>query len=161
MPTIQLTTVINAERQLVFDLARSLDLHQISTQKSNETAIAGRTSGLIELNESVTWRAKHFGIYQTLSSKIIEFKSPELFTDEMVHGAFKSFKHQHIFESSGDITQMKDIFDYTSPLGFLGRFADRLFLKRYMIKLLTERNQVIKEYAESDKWRTILKTQEI
>jgi ligand-binding SRPBCC domain-containing protein len=156
MPIIQITTHIKANRKLVFDLSRSLDLHKISTQKSNETAIAGRTSGLIELHESVTWRAKHFGVYQTLSSRITEFNSPEFFTDEMVSGAFKSFKHQHIFEKNGEETLMKDIFDFTSPLGFLGRLADKLVLKKYMTNLLEERNKVIKDYAETDKWKSII-----
>jgi ligand-binding SRPBCC domain-containing protein len=156
MPIIQITTHIKANRKLVFDLSRSLDLHKISTQKSNETAIAGKTSGLIELHESVTWRAKHFGVYQTLSSRITEFNSPEFFTDEMVSGAFKSFKHQHIFEKNGEETLMKDIFDFTSPLGFLGRLADKLVLKKYMTNLLEERNKVIKDYAETDKWKSII-----
>jgi ligand-binding SRPBCC domain-containing protein len=156
MPIIQITTHIKANRKLVFDLSRSLDLHKISTQKSNETAIAGKTSGLIELHESVTWRAKHFGVYQTLSSRITEFNSPEFFTDEMVSGAFKSFKHQHIFEKNGEETLMKDIFDFISPLGFLGRLADKLVLKKYMTNLLEERNKVIKDYAETDKWKSII-----
>ena len=51
---------------------------------------------------------------------------------------------------------VKDIFVYQSPLGFLGKFADFLFLKKYMTNFLIERNKVIKEYAESDKWKQIL-----
>ena len=88
MPLIKLHTEIKANKEIVFDLSRSIDLHKISTEHSNETAIAGRTSGLIELHETVTWRAKHFGVYQTLTSKITTFNRPNLFTDEMVKGAF-------------------------------------------------------------------------
>lgn len=43
---------------------------------------------------------------------------------------------------------MTDIFDYQSPLGILGKVADVLFLKRYMSKFLSKRNEVIKLYAE-------------
>lgn len=93
MPKIELQTEIKAERKIVFDLSRSIDLHQLSTAKTDEKAIAGKTSGLIDLGESVTWRAKHFGIYQNLTSKITEFESPNFFVDEMLKGAFKSFKH--------------------------------------------------------------------
>ncbi len=156
MPKIELKTEINAPLQIVFDLSRSIDLHKISTGNTNEEAIAGRTSGLIELNESVTWRARHFGIYQTLTSKITDFKSPEYFVDEMQKGAFKWFKHQHFFSATAYGTLMTDIFEYESPLGFLGRVADILFLKRYMIKLLEKRNQTIKEFAESEmKWKVL------
>ena len=111
-------------------------------------AIAGRMSGLIELGESVTWRAKHFGFFQELTSKITAFEKPKSFTDEMVSGAFKSFKHIHTFEPSANGTTMVDVFSYVSPLGILGRVADYLFLKSYMTNLLLQRNLVIKEYAE-------------
>lgn len=156
MPRIQIQTIINADINIVFDLSRSIDLHKISTEKTNEEAIAGKTSGLIELNESVTWRAKHFGLVQELTSKITAYESPNYFVDEMQKGAFKKFKHEHLFSESADGVIMIDIFNYTSPLGFIGRLADRLFLVRYMTNLLEARNQVIKEFSESDQWKTIL-----
>ncbi len=156
MPSIKLTTHIYAPKHIVFDLSRSIDLHKISTAQSNETAIAGVTTGLIGLNESVTWRAKHFGIYQKLSSKITEFEYPRFFVDEMVRGAFKNFRHEHRFEDAENGTLMTDIFDYQSPLGILGRLADKLFLKKYMTDLLAERNLIVKNFAETDKWKTVL-----
>ena len=149
MPVIRLETFIKADRNIVFDLARSIDLHQISTAHTNERAIAGKTSGLIELNESVTWEAKHFGIVQRLTSKIIAMEYPNYFVDEMVSGAFKSFKHEHLFEQKDEGTLMLDIFNYVSPMGMLGKVADGLFLKKYMINLLLTRNKVIKEHAEA------------
>lgn len=158
MPKIILYTEIQSSLEIVFDLSRSIDLHQISTAQTNEEAIAGKTSGLIGLNESVTWRARHFGIYQKLTSKITEFERPNYFVDEMVSGAFKRFKHEHIFTKVGDKVVMKDIFDYTSPALFLGKIADKLFLQSYMEKLLTERNRVVKEFAESERWKEVLNT---
>ena len=158
MPRIELETLVKAERQVVFDLSRSIDLHKISTQHTNEEAIAGKTSGLIELNETVTWRAKHFGVYQTLTSKITEFNSPDIFVDEMVEGAFKRFRHEHKFvkgKSEGE-TILLDVFDYESPFGVFGKLADRLFLKSYMTDLLTKRNQTIKEFAETGDWKSVL-----
>jgi len=156
MPLIKLNTEIKANRALVFDLSRSIDLHKISTEHTNETAIAGRTSGLIELAETVTWRAKHFGIYQTLTTKITAFDYPNSFTDEMLKGAFKSFKHEHIFETLNSGTLMIDLFDYKSPLGLLGVAADFLFLKKYMTNLLIKRNETIKSFAETDKWKEVI-----
>lgn len=148
MPIIRIETFINADQVRVFDLARNIDLHQISTAHTNERAIAGKTSGLIELNESVTWEAKHFGIVQRLSSKITEMKSPDYFVDEMVFGAFKSFRHEHLFETKGTGTLMTDVFNYVSPFGMLGKLANVLFLNRYVTNLLVQRNQILKEHAE-------------
>ena len=156
MPKIELQTEIKADKKIVFDLSRSIDLHLLSTAKTDEKAIAGKISGLIGLGESVTWRAKHFGISQNLTSKITEFESPNFFVDEMLKGAFKSFKHEHHFTEIKEGTVMKDIFVYTSPFGILGKLADTLFLKKYMTDLLIERNRVIKEVAESEKWKSIL-----
>lgn len=156
MPIIELQTEIKADKEIVFDLSRSIDLHKISTEQTNETAIAGKTSGLIGLNESVTWRAKHFGIYQNLTSKITEFDRPVYFADEMVSGAFSRFKHEHHFADWNGKTMMTDIFDYLSPMGIFGRLADNLFLKKYITDLLTKRNRIIKEFAESDKWKIVL-----
>jgi ligand-binding SRPBCC domain-containing protein len=148
MPVIKLDTYIQASREVVFDLSRDIDLHQISTRHTNEKAIAGKTSGLIGLGETVTWQARHFGVTQKLSTKITAFQSPEYFVDEMLSGAFHSFKHEHLFLVSGQGTLMRDVFDYVSPLGLLGRLADRLFLQNYMKKLLSIRNLTIKEHAE-------------
>lgn len=156
MPKIELITEIKAERGIVFDLSRSIDLHKISTEQTNEKAIGGKTSGLIGMNESVTWRAKHFGIYQNLTSKITEFQRPEYFVDEMQKGAFKEFKHEHHFDELNGKTKMTDIFDYKSPFGIIGKIADKLFLKKYMTELLVKRNLIVKDFAETEKWKKIL-----
>ncbi len=156
MQKIELKTKIDADKTIVFDLSRSIDLHKTSTKHTNEEAISGKTHGLIELNETVTWRAKHFGIYQTLTSKITELESPNYFVDEMQNGAFKWFRHQHIFAENENGTLMTDIFEYESPFGILGKFADKLFLKKYMTNLLEKRNETIKEFAESDQWKSIV-----
>ncbi len=158
MPKIELETVINSTNiEVVFNLSRSIDLHKIAAKKSKEQAISGKTSGLISLGETVTWRAKHFGFYQTLTSKITDFEYPIFFADEMVKGAFARFRHEHYFKNSSDTIILIDIFDYTSPFGIFGKLADFLFLKKYMTNFLIERNNIIKDFAETEKWKEILK----
>jgi len=156
MPKIKLITEINSNIEICFDLSRSIDLHIISTTQTKEKAIAGKTSGLINLNETVTWQATHFGVKQKLTSKIIAFKRPDYFEDVQIKGAFKSFRHLHQFETIGNKVIMKDTFEFQSPFGIFGRIFNMLVLTGYMKKILIERNKVIKEYAESDKWRLIL-----
>lgn len=156
MPTIRLITEINAPIEICFDLSRSIDLHKYSMEHTKEEAIAGRKTGLIEDGEFVTWQAKHFGITQYLTSKISNFNRPYIFRDEQTKGIFDYFRHDHIFESKEDKTIMTDVFEYLAPFGFLGRIADRWFLEKYMTNLLLQRNKVIKEFAESDKWKELL-----
>jgi ligand-binding SRPBCC domain-containing protein len=150
VPVIQSSLFIQAPAQLIFDLSRSIDIHMESTSHTRERAIGGRTSGLIELGETVTWQATHFGIRQRLTVIITECDPPNRFVDEMVSGAFKRFRHEHIFEpqNGGTGTLMTDVFDYTSPLGPIGRLADVMFLQSYMERFLRRRNEYIKQLAE-------------
>lgn len=79
MPSIRIELLINAPAEVIFDLARSIDIHAKSTAQTKERPIGGRTSGLIELGESVTWEAIHFGIKQKLTAQITEMERPHFF----------------------------------------------------------------------------------
>ena len=159
MPVIELETYIDAPVEIVFDLSRSIELHLESTSQTNERAVAGCTSGLMGLGDDVTWEATHFGVRQRLATKITAYDRPRYFRDSMVSGAFRRFDHDHHFARAGNQTLLKDTFDYTSPLGILGRIADSLFLKAYMTRLLKIRNDLIKSVAESGKAEAFLDRQ--
>ncbi|MFF5381695.1 SRPBCC family protein [Pedobacter suwonensis] len=148
MPTIILKTVINAPIARCFDLARSIDLHLQSMLSSGEKAIAGKKSGLISINESVTWQAKHFGILFKMTNKISAMEYPTLFIDEMIKGPFKKLHHQHLFKTIGSQTEMTDIFEFEAPFGIAGWLAEKVFLKKYLLKLIEKRNEVIRFQAE-------------
>lgn len=156
MSSFTITTFIHNNPEVIFNLSRSIDLHLISTSKTNEKAIAGVTTGLINLNEWVTWEANHLFKKRYFTSKITAYNFPFSFTDEMQKGDLKSFSHQHIFEAKATGTLMTDIVHLEAPFGLLGKFVLWLFLKNYFKTLLTERNEVIKEYAESEKWKFVL-----
>src|SRR4051812_8605076 len=120
MPTIQLETIIKSEIKICFDLSRSIDLHQISTSKTNEKAISGITTGLVKQNDFVTWEATHFGIRQQLTSKISKVEPYTHFRDEQLKGAFKYFIHDHYFKAENGVVIMTDNFEFSSPYGFIG-----------------------------------------
>lgn len=153
MPVIDITTQIIAPIERVFDLSRSVDLHAASTAQTGERAVAGVTSGLMSLGQEATWRARHFGIWQHLTIRITAFDPPAHFRDSLVHGAFRRLNHDHFFSQHGAITVMRDVFDFESPLGILGRIADYLILTRYLRQFLATRNATIKEAAETDQWQ--------
>src|SRR6476660_8906395 len=98
MTEIYLTTRIDAAPETVADLSRNVDLHQHSMQHTGEQAIAGVTSGLINLGETVTWKEKHFGIWLTHKSCITALQHPDYFVDEIEEGYFKAFRHFHHFK---------------------------------------------------------------
>jgi ligand-binding SRPBCC domain-containing protein len=154
--TIQLETQIHAPLERCFDLARSIDLHTVSTEGSNEKAVGGRTKGLILEGETVTWIATHFFVRQTLTTKIVSMQRPNRFYDVMQRGTFKSMEHEHIFRHQNGVTIMIDDFVYEPPFKILGQIFDKLILRRYMTRLLTVRNSTIKQVAESDLWMNFL-----
>ena len=152
MALIKLETRVNAPRGRVFDLARSIDAHLVSAEGTGERAVAGRTSGLMELGDRVTWEATHFKVKQRLTIKITQMVYPEYFMDEMVRGAFAFIKHRHQFSDDQKTTIIKDEFEFGAPLGLLGRIAEILFLTSYMRRFLLARNDKLKQLAESDQW---------
>ena len=156
VPVLELTTEIHAPAARCFDLARSVELHTTSTAHTGERAIAGVTRGLLGLGDEVTWRARHLGVWQQLTTRITLFDPPHRFRDSMVRGAFARFDHDHFFSEHAGVTTMRDVFDYTSPLGPLGRLADVLFLAAYMRRFLATRNAELRRVAESDEWRALL-----
>jgi len=156
MPAIYLSTKIQAPIERVFDLSRSITLHTVSMAHTNEKAIGGVTKGLINQGETVTWSATHLFKTRYLKTIISHMSPYTSFTDEMVEGDFVMIKHQHLFTSPGDVTIMNDIFIFKTPYGLFGKLANRLFLKRYMKRLLEKRNLIIKEFAETDKWMKVL-----
>jgi ligand-binding SRPBCC domain-containing protein len=141
VPTFTLTNVLAAEPAVCFDLARSVDAHALSMGASGEEAVTGVTSGLMGLGDTVTWRARHFRVVFHLTSRITEFDAPHRFVDEQVHGPFKVWRHEHLFEPYADgWTLMTDQVEHASPLGPLGAVVDRLVLENYMRELIERRN---------------------
>jgi len=154
---IELATDIAAPRERCFDLARSIDLHLLSTGPTGEKAIAGVTSGLIGLGQEVTWQGRHLGFRITHQSRITQYQRPDHFQDRMVAGRFRHFCHDHYFEQTGpENTTMRDSLEFEAPMGFLGRIVETMLLKTHLRELLERRNECIKRVAESNDWKRYL-----
>ena len=149
MPVIKHTTYIMAPITKCFDLARNVEIHTKTTAKTNEKAVAGVKTGLLNLGDSITWEATHFGFKQKLTAKIIEMNMPFRFVDVMVKGAFHSFTHTHEFVECDTGTMMTDTFEYKAPFGFIGIMADKLFLEKYMRNFILVRADELKKIAET------------
>ncbi|PNH81536.1 SRPBCC family protein [Arthrobacter sp. AFG20] len=124
----------------LFNLSRSIDAHKDSMARSREEAVGGVTSGLIALGQEVTWRAWHFGLPIRMTSRIAEMQAPHYFVDEQVRGPFLRFRHVHEFSEVPGGTVMVDRIDFAALFGLLGRAAEKLFLARYLRRLIEARN---------------------
>ena len=156
MPTIHLTTFIAAPAQVVFDLSRHIGVHKESMANYKEDAVAGIRFGLIEKEETVTWRARHLFKTRLMRSKITEMKKYEMFVDEQLQGDFKMMKHEHHFKPCDNGTILIDLFYFESPYGILGQWFNSLYLTNYIKRMLEQRNKTIKEFAEGNRWKKLL-----
>ena len=148
MTTIVVETRIAAPIEICFDLARDVDAHIKTSSSTNERAVGGKTTGLLELGDVVTFEAVHFGIRQRLTSRIVEFDRPRRFVDEMVRGAFASLRHAHEFLPDGSAVLMRDTLTWQSPVGLLGVIADKLFVESHMRSFMVTKQAELKAYAE-------------
>ena len=156
MPTIHLTTFIAAPAERVFDLSRHIGLHKESMAPFSQEAVAGNRFGLIEKDETVTWKSKHLFRERMLRVKVTEMSKPSMFVQEQAEGNFRMMKHEHYFKPCDNGTIVIDLFHFESPYGVLGRWFNELWLTRYLRKIIELRNNVIKQYAETGKWKKFL-----
>ncbi len=152
MPVIEIHTIIHAPIERCFLLSLSVYLHKDSVSQTKEEAIAGATTGLMQLHDTVTWQANHFGFRLNMTSKIAAYNPPTYFVSEMIKGPFKKLYHQHLFKEQNGHTLMTDLFELEAPLGVLGRLAEKWFLVKYMERFLLMRNRHIKNTAEGTDW---------
>jgi|SRR5688572_16737975 len=156
MPTIHITSFIAAPLERVFDLSRNISLHKVSMQQTKDVAVRGITAGLINKDESVTWKGKHLFKTRVFTIKVTEMKPHEMFIEKIVRGAFKYFQHEHYFKQAENGTIIIDIINFETPYGWLGRTIDRIYLRGYLENMIAHRNDTVRQYAVSDKWRALL-----
>ncbi|WP_147918945.1 SRPBCC family protein [Ruania zhangjianzhongii] len=125
----------------LFDLSLSIDAHLGSMSDSGERAVGGVTSGQIGLGEQVTWRARHVGIWFTMTSRIVELDRPHRFVDRQVKGPFRSFVHEHTFAASPTGSVMVDTITLAAPV--FGRPAEAVLLVPYLRHLIRTRNDYL------------------
>ena len=155
LQTIRMTTWIAAPVERVFLLSLSVELHLDSARRSRERAVAGVTSGLMRSGDRVTWSGRHFGLRLRHESVIDGWRPFTYFRDSMVSGTFRSFRHEHHFAAMDDGTRMRDELHFTAPLGRLGRMVEGR-VRAHLLHFLWQRNERIKQAAESGDWHRYL-----
>ena len=149
MPSLEVRTRIATSADLAFDLSLNVAEHMKSMAANGDRVLTVPRGGVLELNDQVTWQARHFRFDITMTSAIIEHDWPHRFVDTQVHGPFAAYRHEHMFLPIDNDIEMIDMVEYSWPGGLLGRGADRLFLKRYLTELIEDRGAYLKRVLES------------
>ncbi|MFB6172449.1 MAG: SRPBCC family protein [Haloarculaceae archaeon] len=154
MARIRLTTRVDAPRERVFDLARSVPFHVDSMRETDERVVDGVASGLLDAGDRLTFRGRHLGLTWDLSATVVALDRPRSFRDEMTAGPFAWLAHDHRFRDEGE-TVVVDEVDFGAPLRPLGRLADPV-VAFHLRRTLARRNRRLKRAAEGDRWRDYL-----
>ena len=156
MPTIHLTSFFPAPAEVLFDLARHIGVHKESMSKFKEDAVAGTRFGLLEKGETVTWKGRHLYRDRILRVKVTEMIRPDMFVVEQLQGEFRSLRHEYHFKPCENGSLLINLFHYELKYGWFGKLADKFYLRRYFREILEHRNQVIRDYALSGRWKPLL-----
>jgi ligand-binding SRPBCC domain-containing protein len=156
MARIHLTTFIAAPIERVFDLSRHLALYRLTFQSRKERFTSGAGANLIGKGETISIIAKHAGRTRLSMLKITDLDRPSLFIEEQVKGDLRNFRHEHHFKSAENGTIIIDIVEFGNPKDILGKILGKIYFKNYLEELLHKRNEIIRSYAETEKWRAVL-----
>ena len=149
MTGIVVETFIRAPAALCFDLALDVAAHEESAAFSGERlSLPGKLEGRLANGDLLTFVGRHYGLRQRFTVRFSGLDRPHGFTDEMVEGIFRHLRHLHEFHPQEGGTLMRDVLDWELPLGVLGRWADRLFLRRHMIWFVTTKQRNLKKIIE-------------
>ncbi|MGW0661190.1 SRPBCC family protein [Streptodolium elevatio] len=148
MARFVLVTHIKAEPRSVFEASLDVGVHTASMADACEEAVAGVTDRGLILGDTVTWRARHFGVWWRMTAEITAYEPPGFFVDEQRCGPFRSWRHEHHFVADGDATIMRDTVEFAAPFGPVGRLAEAVVLRRYMARLISNRNRHLKQTLE-------------
>lgn len=139
---------IDAPIEVCFDFARDIDVHQQSVWAfTKEKAISGKTKGLIEKGDRVTFEATHFFLRQRLTSYILSMNLLIILWMRWFR-AFKRMNPMHAFKTDGNGTTMEDTLCFEAPCGVIGWMAERMGLRWYMGAFLQHRNRNLKRLIE-------------
>ncbi|MFT3948860.1 MAG: SRPBCC family protein [Agriterribacter sp.] len=156
MSSIHLTTFIKAPADRVFNLCRNSTIFKKAFEGRKETLTASASDILVKQGDTMTLSAKHLGKTRALTLRITEMEAQQKFVEEQVKGDLKSFRHEHHFMEVENGTIVIDLVEMEEPRDAIGGMLGKIFLKNYFEKILSKRNELIRQYAESDKWRAVM-----
>lgn len=155
MARIHLTTFIAAPTERVFDLTRNLAVYKYVFNSRKEKFTSPTGTKLLSKGETVSIVAKHFGKERLATLKITTLERPFLLVEEQSKGDLQLYKHEHHFKPIDNGTIVIDLIDFGVPRDFVGRFLGKIYLKNYLEELTRKRNELIRSYAETEKWRAV------
>jgi ligand-binding SRPBCC domain-containing protein len=80
------------------------------------------------------------------------FEPPHQFAEELTHGPFSRFRHEHHFEETGNIVLVRDVLICELPWWFGGELAMRALVKPPMDAVFAFRHQALKRLSSEGRF---------
>ncbi len=82
---------------------------------------------------------------------ITKYNPPYEFVDEQIKGPYLFWHHTHTFKAVNGGSEIKDKVRYSIPMGYLGQFIHKIWIKKDLEKIFEYRKAVIdKLFNQSD-----------
>jgi hypothetical protein len=105
--------------------------------------IVGASDRDVRVGTTIHYRLRLHGFPFQWESRIAEYVEGEQFADEQVRGPYRHWYHRHRFTSVEGGVAIEDEVDYQLPIGFLGRIAHAVAVRRQLQEIFDYRAQVI------------------
>jgi len=113
--------------------------------------VAGASHERVELDTVIDYRLRWQAFPMRWRSRISEYEPGVLFADEMLAGPYRRWYHRHFFSAVDGGVEMRDVVDYTLPLGPLGRFAHAAVVRRQLESIFDYRRAAVERIFGGDR----------
>ena len=136
-----------------WDFFSTPDNLRVLTPDYLQMTITSRSGALkIYTGQIISYRLKPiFGIPVSWVTEITHVSERCFFVDEQRFGPYAFWHHTHIFLAVPGGVEMRDMVHYKLPLGFLGRWAHMLFVRRQLEDIFNFRKNYLDQKYHSGK----------
>ena len=113
---------------------------------SSGVSHSSENSSQIYPGQIIEYRLRPFpGFWVYWMTEITQVRQGLYFVDEQRRGPYRLWHHQHHFRPIPGGVEMTDIVHYEIPFGFIGRWANTLFVRRQLERLFQYRFEVVEK----------------
>jgi uncharacterized protein (TIGR01777 family) len=105
-----------------------------------ESVTVERSDNSLTTGSQVLLRQNLFGIGLRWLAEHGDYQPPFRFMDRQVHGPFRSWLHEHLFQPNGSGCKLTDRVRYTLPMGVVGRAAGGRFVANQIDRMFRYRH---------------------
>jgi ligand-binding SRPBCC domain-containing protein len=147
MHTIRAVQKIPSNLTTVWELfSNPANLKVITPESLNFRVLTGKQGDAVFAGQIIDYRVSPLlGIPLFWRTEIIEVRDHEFFVDVQRKGPYSQWQHTHLFNEIPGGVEMTDMVQYKNPFGIMGRWANKLLVKRELHKIFEYRFRKVEE----------------